>query len=35
MLIIIKSVFDKWKTLPYGDRVINMIEMTYPFINSC
>ena len=35
MLIIIKSVFDKLKNLPYGDRVINRIEMTYPFINSC
>ena len=34
MLIIIKSLFDKLKNLPYGDRVINRIVMTYPYING-
>ena len=35
MLTIIKSVFDKLKTLPYGVRVINRIVNTYPIINNC
>ena len=35
MLSIIKSVFDKLKTLPHGDKVINRIVNTYPIINNC
>ena len=35
MLTTIKSLFDKLKNLPYGDRVINRIVTTYPFINNC
>ena len=35
MLSIIKSLFDKLKNLPYGERVINRIVSTYPFINNC
>ena len=34
MLSIIKTLFDKLKNLPYGQRVINRIVTTYPFINN-
>ena len=34
MLSIIKNQFDKLKNLPYGERVINRIVTTYPFINN-
>ena len=34
MLSIIKSIFDKLKNLPYGERIINRIVSTYPFIND-
>ena len=35
MLAIIKTLFDKLKNLPYGERVINRIVTTYPYINNC
>ena len=35
MLSIIKTLFDKLKNLPYGERVINRIVTTYPFIKNC
>ena len=35
MLSIIKTLFDKLKNLPYGERVINRITTTYPYINTC
>jgi hypothetical protein len=34
MLSIIKTIFDKLKNLPYGERIINRIVSTYPFIND-
>ena len=35
MLSIIKTLFDRLKTMPFGERVINRIINTYPIINSC
>jgi hypothetical protein len=34
MLGTIKTLFDKLKTLPFGERVISRIVTTYPFINN-
>jgi hypothetical protein len=34
MLSIIKTIFDKLKNLPYGERIINRIVSTYLFIND-
>ena len=34
MLGTIKTLFDKLKTLPFGERVISRIVSTYPFINN-